>query len=350
MTRVLRSRSFLAAVAAGLVLVLGAGMAAGSATPRPDLPPVAADELIASALHAIADHTPVSGTVKTHVDLGLPQLPGALADPAGPAQIFLSDQTFKVWRSPDGVRVAQILPFAERDVVLNPMDAWAWDSEKFTAWHATISAGASEPPPVASLGDLLDVTRTAIEAAAPYATVSLADPTVVAGRDAYVVSMTPRSDATLVGHLDVAIDAETRLPLRLQIFPKASATPAIEGGFVSVDFGPIDASMFSFTPPAGATVNEVGVPGEWSSGNGGPNPCPPDCPAGNAMSDVRVFGEGFGLIVAVQVADLSKQYTALLPFAGPLGSVSLVERGGSTWLLAGAVGPDALNAAAQRLP
>lgn len=349
MARALRSRSFLAAVVAGLVLVLGAGMAIGNAAPRPDLPPVAADELIASALRAIADRTPVSGTVKTHVDLGLPQLPGALADPAGPAQIFLSDQTFKVWRSPDGVRVAQILPFAERDVVLNPTDAWAWDSEKFTAWHAAIPA-TSDPPTVPSLGDLLDLTRRAIEAAAPYATVSLDDPTVVAGRDAYVVSMTPRSDVTLVGHLDVAIDAETRLPLRLQIFPKASPTPAIEGGFVSVDFGPIDASMLSFTPPAGATVNEVGVPGEWSPGSGGPNPCPPDRPAGSCMPDVRVLGEGFGLVVAVRVADVPKQYTTLLPYTGPLGSVSLVERGGSTWLLAGAVGPDALDAAAQQLP
>ncbi len=68
------------------------------------------------------------------------------------------------------------------------------------------------------------------------------------------------------------------------------------------------------------------------------------------MPDVRVFGEGFGLIVAVQVADMPNQYTVLLPYAGPLGSVSLVERGGSTWLLAGAVGLDALAAAAQRLP
>ena len=342
MTRFLRSRSIVGALVVGLVLVAGAGIAIGNAAPRPDLPPVAADELLASALRAVADRTPVSGTVKTHVDLGLPQLPGALSDPAGPAQVFLSDQTFKVWRSADGVRVAQILPFAERDVVLNPTDAWAWDSEKFAAWHAAIPSNDPQPP-VPSLGDLLDVTRTAIEALRPHATVSLADATVVAGRDAYVVSMTPTSGTTLVGHIDIAIDAGTRVPLRLQVFPRASTSPAIEGGFVSVDFGTIDPAIFSFTPPAGAQVHEVGPPG-------GPGPCGPSCSTGNGMPDVRVFGEGFGLIVAVKVGEIPKQYTALLPYAGPLGSVTLVDRGDHSWLLAGPVGPGALDAVAPKLP
>jgi hypothetical protein len=343
MARLLRSRSIFASTVAGLVLVLAAGIATGSAAPRPDLPPVAADELIASSLGMIAARTPISGTVRTHVDLGLPQLPGALADPAGPAQVFLSDQTFKMWRSPDGVRVAQLLPFAERDLVQNATDAWAWDSEKFTAWHVGVLGGAT-PPPVPSVGDLVGMAGNAIDALKPYATVSLAEPTVVAGRDAYVVSMTPISGPTLVGHVDVAIDAETRLPLRLQIFPKGRDAPAVEGGFVSVDFGSIDPSMFDFTPPEGATVKELTPPNEPPGG------CPPGCGGGAGMPEVRVFGEGFGLVVAVRIADVPKQYAALLPYSGPLGSMSLVERGGSTWLLAGAVGSEALDAAAQRLP
>ncbi len=343
MARLLRSRSIFAATVAGLVLVLAAGIAIGSVAPRPDLPPVAADELIASSLRAIADRTPVSGIVRTHVDLGLPQLPDALADPAGPVQVFLSDQTFKVWRSPDGVRVAQLLPFAERDLVQNATDAWAWDSEKFTAWHIGVPAGAT-PPPVPSVGDLVGLVGKALDALTPYATVSLAVPTVVAGRDAYIVSMTPNSGPTLVGHVDVAIDAETRLPLRLQVFPRGRDAPAVEGGFVSVDFGSIDPSMFDFTPPEGAIVKELSPPNEPSGG------CLPGCGVGADMPETRVFGEGFGFVVAVRVADVPKQYAELLPYSGPLGSVSLVERGGSTWLLAGAVGPEALDAAAQQLP
>lgn len=344
MARLLRSRSILAAVVGALVLFAGLGTAIGNTAPRPVLPAVAADELLASSLHAIAARTPVSGTVRTHVDMGLPQLPGVLSDPGGPAQIFLSDQTFKVWRSPDGVRVAQLLPFAERDVVQNATDVWAWDSEKFTAWHIGVPTGAPPPSPAPSVGDLVGLVGNAIDALKPYAAVSLSEPTVVAGRDAYVVSMTPTSETTLVGHIDIAIDAETRLPLRLQIFAKGSDAPSVEGGFTSVDFGPVDPSTFDFTPPDGATVEELTPPNEPPGG------CWSGCVAGAGMPEVRVFGEGFGLVIAVPVTDVPKQYAVLLPYSGPLGSVSLIERGGSTWLLAGAVGPQELDAAARRLP
>jgi len=138
MARLLRSRSTLAAAVPAVAIVLAVGwLSVGRAAPLPDLPSVSPRTLIASTLHAVANRTPVSGTVKTHVDLGIPQLPSSLSDPAGPAAILLADQTFKVWYGPDGIRVAQILPFAERDLVSDRSDVWFWDAQRFMAAYRT---------------------------------------------------------------------------------------------------------------------------------------------------------------------------------------------------------------------
>lgn len=343
MTRLLRSRSVVAAVVAALGILLVVGwLSVGRAAPVPELPDVGAEELIATALQAIEERTPVSGTVKTHVDLGLPQLPSGLGDPAGPAGVLLADQTFKYWRSPDGVRVAQIVPFAERDVVANETDAWFWDSEKYEAWHVAMGEPmlAHEWPPP-SLGDLEAVVGRALREVWPYAVVSVVDPQVVAGRDAHVVRLAPASSETLVGRIEVAVDAQTRLPLRLQMFAKGRPTAVLEAGFASVDFEPVDASMFEFAPPENAMVTEVTA---GHRGGGAYDGAPHDIP------QVRTFGAGFGLIVAVRVAEVPRDLRPLFPYAGPLASADLVDRGDHTWVVVGLVTSATLAGVEPELP
>jgi outer membrane lipoprotein-sorting protein len=338
MARMTRTRRLALATVAALALALAVGLSTGRAAEPPNLPAVAADELVASSLRALADRTPVAGTVRTHLDLGLPQLPGAFGDSTGPAQILLSDQTFKEWRSPDGVRVAQILPFGERVLVANATDLWAWDSARFTAWHLAIPA-AAPPADAPSMGDLEGIVRKAIEGAAPYANVSVDRTAWVAGRAAYLLALAPTSVDTLVGRVEVAIDAETRVPLRLQVFPRGSLEPVVDAGFSSVDFGPIDPAMFAFSPPDGSTVKEVS-PEHGSAA--------PPAPAG--VPEVRTFGDGFDLVVAVRLAEVPAQVRPLFPYAGPLGSADVVDRGDHAWIVAGAVAPDALARVEPKLP
>lgn len=344
MARLLRSRAAIASIVLALVLVASAGLAVSRAETVPKLPSIAPERLIADSLVAIASETPVSGTITTHLDLGLPQLPASLGSSAGAASILLADQTFKVWRSPDGTRVAQILPFAERDLIATRTDVWAWDSDAFTAWHAAVPPSA-QPPAPPSVGDLEAIVGRVLAGAPPFASVSLAEPERVAGRDAYVLSLEPTDPTTLVGSIRVAIDADTSLPLRLQVIPKGSVDPAIEAGFTSVDFGPIDPSLFTFTPPDGASVKELGA------AVGGPSDCGGD--RGSVeMPDVRMFGDGFGLILAIRVraGDVPQDVRAMLPHTGPLGSVDLIERHDGAWLVAGAVGAGALRAVEPELP
>jgi outer membrane lipoprotein-sorting protein len=336
MARLLRSRSTVAAALAAVVIVAAVALTSAGAATAPNLPPVAADRLIASSLVAAADRSqPVSGTVETHVDLGVPQLPAfaSTSGPSGLAAVLLSDQTFKVWRSSDGMRVAQILPAAERDIVVTPTDAWIWDSGRFAAWHAAVPAGAATHS-VPSLADVQSVVSRLIARLEPYATATTAGTTEVAGRPAYLVRLTPASSsATLVDRVEVAIDTSTRVPLRLEIFAKSAAEAVVRVGYTSVSFDPFDASVLRFTPPDGAAVHQVQSPdGGRSSDDGAPG----------AMPQVRWFGSGFDLVAAVSVPSVPTDLAPFFPFRGPIASADVVDRGDHAWIVAGLVRPDAL--------
>lgn len=341
MARIFRKRSILASAAAAVVIVTAVALTTAGADPGPDLAPVPADTLIASSLAALADPSlSMSGTVGSHVDLGIPQLPGTLSISSGALAVLLTDQTFKVWRSPDGERVAQILPSAERDVVATPTDVWVWDSQQFTAWHATVPS-TTPAPRTPSVADLDTLVSKVLATVAPYADLTTSSPIEVAGRSAYVVRLAPASSSiTLVDRIDVAIDAETRVPLRFQIFAKGVPDAVVDVAYTAVSFGPIDPSVFAFAPPSGAAVHPVTGPGDAETGAHADSP----------VSGIRVFGTGFDLVAAVPVPSVPKQLDPFFPYRGPLGSADVVRRGEQTWVVAGLVPPDALTKAEQKLP
>ena len=137
-----RSRTIILAI---LVVVAMAGLgvvgafAAGSA-PSLDLPTVSAQDLVASTIHAAESGRPISGSVTTHVDLGLPDIPTSMGGGPSGIESVIGDQRFKVWSSPDGLRVSQLLPFAERVFVGSPTDVWTWSSDQDLAVHTSVDA------------------------------------------------------------------------------------------------------------------------------------------------------------------------------------------------------------------
>jgi outer membrane lipoprotein-sorting protein len=324
------------------------GVANVRADPAPDLPVVAADQLLGSTLSALAHPFTISGGVSTHLDLGIPELPSGLGGPLGPASFVVGDQRFKVWRSPDGVRVAHLLDLGEQDVVANASDAWYWDSSTMTAVDVAVPPAETSQPAVPGSLDFLSIARRAIGAAAPYAGLSVEGTDVVAGRPCYELVLTPTSSLTLVGRMAVAIDAQTRLPLRLQVFARGSNVASVEGGFTSVSFDPIDPQMFAFTPPPGATVRLASdllqAMRRHRAADGTSNRT-------SAPHHHRLFGTGFETRVAVQLpAPLPANFAPFLPYAGPLLSAIVVDRGGQTWLLAGPVPISTLQQDAATLP
>lgn len=334
------------------VVVAALGVANVRANPAPDLPVVGADSLLASTLSALARPLTISGEVSTHVDIGIPSIPSSIGGGAlGPVALAIGDQHFKVWRSPDGVRVAHLLDLGEQDVIANAHHAWFWDSSSMSAVHLAIPASATgaspaSPVPGPSDADFLSIAQKTIAAVAPYADVSVEGTAVVAGEPSYELVLTPTSTLTLIGRIAVSVDAKTRLPLQLQVFPRGSDSPAIEGGFTSVSYDPIDPSMFAFTAPPGATVRQaqdVVTAMEQHASTTSARPL--------TGPEQFSFGNGFETRTAIELrTPLPKEAEALLPYAGPLLSAITVQRGGQTWLLVGPVPVATLEQDAAALP
>jgi len=351
-----RLRISIISIAVAAALVLGSiGVFRGRADAAPALQPVGAHELLASAIRAAAVPFTISGDVTSSVDIGLPaSLSGLGGGTAGPVAMLLGTQHYKVWRSPDGVRLAHLSDFGEQVAVANASEAWFWDSNGMRAVHlskdAVGTAGGSKAwfgPLVGSRSGMPQMDPSTLAAAAllgvsPYADVAVAQTAVVAGRPVYDLVLTPTSPDTLIGSIAVSIDAATRLPLQLAITAKGANAPAIQIGFTSVSFDPIEASVFTFTPPTGAAVTTPTPPTGWDRA--------PHRHDGERL-EKEVFGSGFGTRIAVRLDHpLPDQAAALLPFGGPLFSVLTVHADGGTWVLAGFVGLDTLREDAATLP
>jgi hypothetical protein len=197
---------------------------------------------------------------------------------------------------------------------------------------------ALDPSRLLDLVDPLALARRSLAALDPSTAVSVAAGARVAGRPAYVLRLVPRTRETLVGRVEVAVDAARRVPLRVAVYARGAAKPAVQAAFTRVRFGPVDPATFSFRPPPGATVRRPGLP----EGRGrAPEYLP------------RTFGTGWATVVALPLpgsATPGPELTALLPFSGPLFSARLAARGEDRWLLYGAVPQAALVAAEAKLP
>lgn len=363
MPRKTRNTLVVSALAA-VALVAGLLAAAGVASSSPSLPAVRPDRLLASVVRSLEGPVSISGHVATHVDVGLPQLPDEGPEAStGPATLLSSitgDHTLRVWESPGGVRITEVLPFGERSIVLSPSGAWAWDSGSYRAYRLASlhpKRGTSDREPAggeanepAALLDPLALARRALAGAAPSTSVTVGATDRVAGRDAYTLVVTPRSPGTLVGRVEVAVDAQRRLPLGVAVFARGASKPALSATFTSVGFGPVDHALFRFIPPSGARV--VTVP-ELLAGAGPGAMEYGGFPGG--LGDVRVFGRDWTTVVAIRIHALPSNLgrsagvdvRSFLPFSGPLLSVRIASRGDHDWVIYGAV-PQAALAAVER--
>lgn len=339
-----------AVIAVAVALV---GNAAVRADPNPVLPSLTPEQLLTSSLAALAQPVTISGDVTTRLDLGIPDIPASMgSSQLGSLSVLIGEQRFKVWHSPDGVRVAQLTDFGERDAVANHSDAWLWDSTQMSAQHLALASlptsGTTKPTTAPSMGDVTAFAQQVLTAVQGYARVSVDATARVAGRPVYQLVLTPTSTLTRIGTIEMAIDAQTRLPLRIQVFPRGSSRPALEAGFTSVSFDPIAASVFDFTPPSGTTITQID-PSKFKSAQ---QPGDTNGQAGAPTADgLRTFGQGFDLRWAVRLsAPVPAGAAALLPYAGPLASAITVQRGTTTWLLVGFVGLDTLRGDALQLP
>jgi outer membrane lipoprotein-sorting protein len=256
-----------AAIAAAVVV---APLTAGAS----DLPVKSPADVL--RLVAASETRSFSGTVEQSSDLGLPDLPVTTskgADDGSAADLLefaLADHTAKVWvDGPARVRVQVLDRLAERDAIRNGRDLWLYQSSGKKVDHATVPEhSAKTPEPDATSLTPSQLAQRFLDAVDPSTSVTLGDDTSVAGRDAYDLVLTPKTDATLIGRVSIAVDGTTGIPLKVTVTARGASTPAFEVGFTAFSAERPDASVFAFTPPEGASVTERAVPGGVKPGAG----------------------------------------------------------------------------------
>lgn len=251
-----------------LLAVLGGGAAVSAITASASstLPPRTPAQLLVDLQNARLDG--VSGTVVERADLGLPSLPTGVGGQGSASldSLVTGSHTLRVWYSgPDKTRVALLGALGESDVVRNGSDVWIWSSEQNTAQHATVSPDTKSGKPLVDPSNLPTTPQQAADellaALDPSTAVSTSDTVVVAGRSAYDLTLSPKDTSSLISSVNIAIDGQRHIPLRVQVYAKAnSGTPAFELGFREINFGRPDNGVFAFTPPAGVKVTEATPP------------------------------------------------------------------------------------------
>ena len=204
--------------------------------------------------------TAFSGTISQASNLGLPQLPtmGADASAGSALELVTGSHTARLFADGSAKQRVQVLDrMAERDLVRNGSDVWLYDSKKKTAVHSTLADhSAKTSQELGSISTPDQLATKFLAAVDSSTTVSLGSDLRIAGRTAYDLLLTPKATDTLIGSVSIAVDSATGIPLSVDVFAHAQKTPAFSVGFSKIDLSAPDASLFTFTPPAGATVTE----------------------------------------------------------------------------------------------
>jgi outer membrane lipoprotein-sorting protein len=347
-------------------LVLGGAVLgpALSASAEVELPERSAEQLLTDLQTARVEA--FSGTVSQRADLGLPALPEGMSDEddAELTSLLTGEHTLRVWASGEKARVALHGRLGESDVVTDGTTVWTWSSEERTATRLTLPEhdghdrddAMAEAMPPATPEAVTDYVLGALDAST---TVSSGSNSTVAGRPAYELVLEPKGEGSLIDSVRIAVDAEQRVPTRVQVYGTGGGAPALDVGFTDLSFAVPDDDVFAFTPPAGATVEERTLDGHEGhhalppreDGTGEVAGPKPGAVVGAGWTAVAVGRAPAGLDGAD--GELAAFVRALPRVSGDWGSGRLLT---STLfsalltddgrLLVGAVGGDALQAAA----
>ncbi|WP_216209462.1 LolA family protein [Amycolatopsis aidingensis] len=304
-----KKRAITVAAAGTALGVAGLGLIAmpAGAGSEPQLPEVSAEELVESAV--TAEHPAFGGTVQVDNQLGLPTLPGMGPLELDAAEVHSNGQ--------DASRLGLRDGSAERTIVHNGNTVWTYDSAENTATKLTLPAEAERKrdqlPRESELnGNPAELAATVLDRVRETSTVAVDGTATVADRPAYELVLTPKpSERTLLREVRVAVDAGTRMPLRLAVHTHGTTEPALQVGFSDISFGEQPAELFQFTPPAGATVTEENATEHHEKGREHAEGTK-DAKDAKDAADIRAVGDGWDttLVGSVPGEMLNQQFGA----------------------------------------
>lgn len=257
-----RTKGLVAAVTGAALGVTGLALVAmpAGADDAPNLPEISAQELVSSTLQA--DPPAFAGSVAVHNDLGLPSgVPGMDFADFDSARVFHDGD--------DGFRVSVQDGNAEYTLVANGDEAWAYNSSDNTATRFAAPDGDKTGGQERAKGhhkgqrpeEMADPARAAqeiVQRLSETSTITVDGTARVADRAAYELVLTPKpSERTVLREVKVAIDSQTRLPLRLEVMANGTPEPIFSLGFDEFSVGEQPERLFDFTPPKGVKIEDA---------------------------------------------------------------------------------------------
>jgi outer membrane lipoprotein-sorting protein len=357
-----------------LLLVCGLAVAIGvSATALASAVgsgPTPAEKPLAQAVHDALNGPQVRG-VSANIQLTDHLLEGANLASGGGGQAgeLLSSPLVKggsgrLWIAQDGrVRLELQAEKGDTEIYYDGKTVTVYDAATNTVYRYTIPAGTqgaqgdtganhTEPPSVAKIGE-------AIAHINQHANLSGATPANVAGQPAYTVRVSPKEGGSLIGGGELSFDAAHGVPLRAAVYSSTNPAPVIELAATEISYGPVEDSVFAFTPPPGAKVKEISFGHTGGSGSSTPS-------SGADRPKVTTHGQGITGITVVEAkakpgsqsstgsateglpkVDINGTKASELRTA--LGTVLSFERSGVRYIVAGAVAPGAVEELARGL-
>jgi len=359
----------------GLVVVLGisATALASALSTGPTPPPKPLADAIHDAL-AGAGSEQVQG-VSAQVQLTDHLLEGAnLASGGGSATGQLASSPLitgasgRMWVAKDGrVRLELQSEKGDTQVLYDGHTVSIYDASSNTLYRYTVPAheggtgdgpvsGATTAPHEAPSVAKIEEAISQLD----HVNVSGATPTDIAGQAAYTVRVSPKESGSLIGGGELSWDAVNGVPLRAAIYSSTSPSPTIELAATSISYGPVAASVFEFTPPSNAKVQEIVLPKKDAS-----EPADSSAPSGD-HPHMTTHGQGITSVAvleskskegAKETSSTDEEGLQKVKVNGieaselptELGTLLSFERSGVRYFLAGAVNPAAVEAVAKGL-
>jgi len=349
----------------GLVVAIGvsATALASAVGSGPTPPPKALPQAVHDALAA----PPVEG-VTASVKLSNHLLEGSnLASGSGEASQLsasplLSGGSGRLWIAKNGrVRMELQAEKGDTQVLYDGHTLTVYDASSNTLYRYKVPASEGGKPSGHETHEVPSVAKIeeAISELTKNATVSGAAPTDVAGQPTYTTRISPKEAGSLIGGAELSWDAVHGVPLRAAVYSSTTSSPVIELAATEISYGPVADSVFDFTAPPGAKIEEVALSGDHpTSGSGGSSS------TGDSRPKVTTRGHGITGVTVVEGKTKPGEKPLNLPEGLPkvhvgsttatelptaLGTLLSFERSGVRYLLAGAVNPAAIEAVARGL-
>ena len=161
---------------------------------------------------------------------------GALTGQAGSA--LMTGATGRLWANANGGRLELQSDAGDAQIVWDDTKVTVYDASSNTAYTADLPQTQGTGT-TAHTAPTLDEITTFLTDLANHWTVSGAEPSNVAGEEAYTVSVSPSHDGGLLGSAQLAWDARNGTPLKIAVYAQGSSSPVLALEATDISFGSV---------------------------------------------------------------------------------------------------------------